>query len=793
MTNQGQAALGTIQKQKLPAIQRIFGGSEMAEQIRSFDWSKTMLGPIHLWPETLLSTVNLILASPQPMLIWWGKTLLQFYNDALRETLGQERQASALGQSGPECWPETWEQLKPQVEAALVLGIPTKKENHRFEIYRDGILQEIYCTYRYSPIRDAFGTIRGVLAISTETTAQVLAGREQQRLSNQKLLESQQQFAVILDALPALVACVDTDLKYITMNAAYEEWFGIGRESCIGHHVSEILGESAPSVLGHLQLALEGFPQEFECKLRTRQGIRDVSIRHIPRMDEERKVSFLVVHAVDITQRKQIEEKIIESRQQLHVALEAGDLATWYYDPDRYVVGGDAKMRSLFGISAPEAPLDLWFSALCEEDRDRVRREFETSLQGSPYDTEYCVRKDGDVRWLHIRGRLLGKGNTPNRMVGICEDITERKLEREEAERQRAEIETVYRTAPIGLALFDTEDFRYLRLNDRQAAFFGLKPEQVVGRTLTEMAPIEGLRELFEQVLRGEPVVNFPLEGTLITDPTDYRYWTVSYFPVLNSDGAVRAITASSLEITQQKKAEKALIESEKLAVVGRLAASIAHEINNPLESMTNLLYLAQLSDTMEEVKTYLQTAERELRRVAAISNQTLRFHKQSTSPQAVTCRDLIESVLSMYQGRIVNSQVQVIERQRAHQPVRCFEGEIRQVLSNAISNAIDAMQTEGGLLYVRSRIGTKWKTGEKGVVLTIADTGMGMSAAVRKRAFEPFYTTKGMVGTGLGLWVSQDIANRHNGCIWLRSCQSPKGSGTVFVLFLPFEAVSRF
>ena len=136
--------------------------------------------------------------------------------------------------------------------------------------------------------------------------------------------------------------------------------------------------------------------------------------------------------------------------------------------------------------------------------------------------------------WLHVQSHPTEDG-----IVVFFRDITEgrRKNENlqhktEEAERQHAEIETIYRTAPIGLALFDLPDYRYVRLNDRQAAFFGLKPEDIVGQTLTQMAPIEGLRELFDQVARGEPVINYPLEGTLSTDPTNYRYWTVSYFPV---------------------------------------------------------------------------------------------------------------------------------------------------------------------------------------------------------------------------------------------------------------------
>lgn len=377
-------------------------------------------------------------------------------------------------------------------------------------------------------------------------------------------------------------------------------------------------------------------------------------------------------------------------------------------------------------------------------------------------------------------------------------DITDEKrahdeLQRktEEAERQRVEIEAVYRTAPIGLALFDLDDFHYLRLNDRQAAFFGLKPEEVVGRTLTEMAPIPGLRELFEQVARGEPVTNYPLEGTLINDREDYRYWVVNYYPVYAADGSVQAVTASSLEITQQKKAEQALIETDKLAVVGRLASSIAHEINNPLEAVTNLLYLAKTTAALDEARAHLEVAERELGRVAAIATQTLRFHKQSSSPQAIRAELLIRSVLSIYQGRVMNSGVKVLVRTRDQVPVRCFEGEIRQVISNLVGNALDATPS-GGKLMLRSRDGRNWTTGEAGTVITVADTGPGMSPDVLKKAFRPFFTTKGMTGTGLGLWISQEIVDRHRGSFRVRTRTTAGKSGTVFTMFLPYDAVAR-
>ena len=240
-------------------------------------------------------------------------------------------------------------------------------------------------------------------------------------------------------------------------------------------------------------------------------------------------------------------------------------------------------------------------------------------------------------------------------------------------------------------------------------------------------------------------------------------------------------------DVTARRLATEALIKNEKLAAVGRLAASIAHEINNPLESVTNLLYLAQTTDDLTSIKTFLFTADRELRRIAAITTQTLRFHRQSSSPSAVRCEELIEGVLSIYQGRIVNSAVQVEQRFRGACRLICFEGEIRQVLNNLVANAIDAMHS-GGRLLLRSREATDWSTGRNGIVLTVADTGPGISPAARARLFEAFYSTKGMGGTGLGLWISSGIVHRHKGVLRLRTSQSLGHSGTVFTVFLPAD-----
>ena len=246
-------------------------------------------------------------------------------------------------------------------------------------------------------------------------------------------------------------------------------------------------------------------------------------------------------------------------------------------------------------------------------------------------------------------------------------------------------------------------------------------------------------------------------------------------------------IVLFSRDVSERKKSERALLLSEKLAAVGRLASSIAHEINNPLEAVTNLLYLARGSESLSEIQAFLDQSDEELRRVSNIVNQTLRFHKQSTEPQEVSCSVLLRSALSLFEGRIKNAHITVEKRNRAHKPVKIFDGDIRQVLSNLLGNAIDAMAS-GGRLLLRSREATHWRTGRKGLLFTVADTGSGMPPEVLRKVFDAFYTTKGIVGTGLGLWVSKEIVDRHNGNLKIRSSQNEPHRGTVVELFLPFE-----
>jgi PAS domain S-box-containing protein len=242
-------------------------------------------------------------------------------------------------------------------------------------------------------------------------------------------------------------------------------------------------------------------------------------------------------------------------------------------------------------------------------------------------------------------------------------------------------------------------------------------------------------------------------------------------------------------DLSSQKQAEAALVQSEKLAAVGRLASSISHEINNPLEAVTNLLYLIKRDPGLSpDTCDNLSLAEIELARVSQIATQTLRFHRQSTKPTEITPKELVQSVVRLYQGRLSNSQIEIASEHTEKLPIRCYEGDIRQVLNNLVGNALDSMR-KGGRLILRTRDCTHWRTGTSGVRITVADTGYGMSEETRRRLFDAFYTTKGSSGTGLGLWISKGIIDKHKGHLSVKSSNLPPRTGSVFSLFLPRDA----
>lgn len=366
------------------------------------------------------------------------------------------------------------------------------------------------------------------------------------------------------------------------------------------------------------------------------------------------------------------------------------------------------------------------------------------------------------------------------------------KIARDISDRRRAE-ESRFRLAAIVDSADDAIISKNLdgiitSWNNAAQRLFGYDAEEMIGQSILRLIP-ENLRHEEDEILRklraGEKIEH--LETIRISKSGEIREVSITISPTVNSKGQVVGGSKIAHDISDRKKIERLAIEAEKIATTGRMAAAIAHEINNPLASVLNLIYLARQDDvSKKDVQNYLATAESELERVSHIARQTLGYYRDTRSPSEVHLHDLIEDVLSVYRNRLLSHEIVVEAKFNDLRKISVRSGEIVQIFSNVVANAIDAMP-QGGKLSIAT---TQIMNQHDGVRIVVSDTGHGIQREHLSRVFEPFFTTKGNVGTGIGLWVAKQLVERHGGQISISSSTEPANSGTVVTIELPFSCL---
>lgn len=318
----------------------------------------------------------------------------------------------------------------------------------------------------------------------------------------------------------------------------------------------------------------------------------------------------------------------------------------------------------------------------------------------------------------------------------------------------------------------------------------GYTAAEIIGRPITTVIPPELHKdevEILRKIQAGERIEHF--ETVRMTKSGERIDVSLTISPVRNPQGTIIGAAKILRDITMQKRLEEALHTTERLASVGRLAATVAHEINNPLEAVTNLIYLARLDPNLPEpVRGCLTIADEELQRVSHIARQTLGFYRDTSSPVWIAVPEALDEMLAIYQRRLSYRQISLRKRITPGLRVRSLRGEFKQIVSNLITNAIDATPQDG-VIEVRAWESTHPATGARGVHILVADNGAGIPDAILREIFAPFFTTKKDVGTGLGLWIVKGILAKTGGSIRCRSRVATAGSpnsGTVMMIFLP-------
>lgn len=316
---------------------------------------------------------------------------------------------------------------------------------------------------------------------------------------------------------------------------------------------------------------------------------------------------------------------------------------------------------------------------------------------------------------------------------------------------------------------------------------FGYQPEEMVGQSILRLIP-ENLHHEEAEILRklraGEKIEHY--ETTRLSKSGELREVSITISPIRNAQNDVIGGSKIARDVSDRKKVERLAVEAEKIATTGRMAAAIAHEINNPLASVLNLIFLArQEGNSPQDIRNYLTTAESELERVSHIARQTLGYYRDTGSPTEIHVHGLIENVLTVYRNRLLAHTIAVAVNFNDLRKISVRSGEIVQVFSNVITNAIDSMP-QGGSLSI-STAQTR-KNEQETLQIVVSDTGNGIQREHLGKVFEPFFTTKGNLGTGIGLWVARQLVERHGGQISISSSAEPQNSGTVVTISLPFS-----
>jgi PAS domain S-box-containing protein len=641
----------------------ITGNSEMADRIRAHDWGATPLGPIEVWSETLVATVNLMLHSPFPTILSWASEMVFLYNDAAIPTL-MGKHPSALGELYRNVFHEAWNLVSADLEACFYQGVTAVRDNMFIPIFLNGVLEDHYWSYSLIPVYEN-ASIAGVYDAYRNTTEIVMGAR--------RLRES------------------ETRLKLAT------------------------------------------------------------------------EVAKLGVFMWDTLE----------------------DRGTWEND----------RMYEIFGRTREQGPINsaAFMNEVVHPDhRQSFRQAMESTLQnGESFQFEGMIfLPDNTLRWIEVCGQLQPRMHgSAGQILGTIRDITDIKKGQEviqNSSKRLAELAAIVESSDDVILSKDLNGI-ITSWNAAATRVFGYSAEEMLGASILRLIP-EHLhtdeKTIIESVRAGKRIEHF--ETIRLTKSGRLIDVSLTVSPIRDELGRVIGASKILRDISGRKRIEQSLLQAEKIAATGRMAATIAHEINNPLEAVTNLLYLLRPMITDPVGTNYLSSAEDELGRVSHIAKQTLGYYREHASASNASLAEIALHAITIYEPRCKAAGIEIRTALDSSSKIVLRRGEMMQVISNLIANSIHAMPT-GGVLSISVE---DTKGSPAGILLTVQDDGVGIAPEHLPKVFDAFFTTRSAIGTGIGLFVAKQFVEGHGGRIEIESSNDEEEHGTTIRIFLPMATV---
>ncbi|SFA87733.1 PAS domain S-box protein [Algoriphagus aquimarinus] len=794
------------------------GGGEMGQLIREKDWNNTPLGDPAKWPQSLRTTLNILLASKFPKFLWWGPELTCFYNDSYRPSLGVDgKHPTILGMSGEVAWPEIWHIIKPLMDKVLENGESLWFEDLLVPIYRNGKIEDVYWTFSYSPARDDDDNIAGVLVTCAETTQEVLLKR--------KLERSERKLRLIIQQAPASIATFKGP-NYVTdiANAnALQLW---GREAAdvlkkpILEAIPELAKQGIKELLDDVYKTGNRFAaSELPVKLYRDGKLETVYINfsYEALYNTEGIIDGIIGIGHDVTDQVMAHKKIEANEEKLTMVIDASELGTYEFNIKTKKLDGSKKLHEIFGLSINEDIDHTHFvSSIHPKDLEIRKAAFERSYENGILEyTSRLILPDTSFRWIEVKGKVhFDEENNPHKVLGTVRDITSDTLNRQKLEESEQKFRLLADSLPQHIWTADPEgNLNYF--NKSVFEFSGFSPERLHQEgwlAIVHPDDKEGnINAWISSISTGK---DFLFEHRFRKYDGTYRWQLSRAKPQLNEDGEIQMWVGSSTDIHDQKEftneLERLVVERtnelaqhvKDLANMNKELQSFAyissHDLQEPLrkiQTFSTLLLENEYENLTDDGKEHFKRMQNAAKRMQTLIADLLSYSRTSIAERKFEPTDLnklitevkmdLKEELAFHQAVINTDELCIIN---------IIPFQFRQLLQNLISNSLK--------FSVKDREPHISISSEKGLGrdfdlerlspsinychIRISDNGIGFESIYSERIFELFQRLHGkdqFQGTGIGLAIVKKIVDNHNGYI---TAQGTPNQGATFDIYLP-------
>jgi PAS domain S-box-containing protein len=633
----------------------------------------------------------------------------------------------------------------------------------------------------YFPVRNAKGTIEAVGAAVLETT--------REHHAQAALVESESRYRLLTETLSQYIWTADDHGTIDYCNKHFLEFCGMTMDEVKAGKALELFhSEDRERILTKIRISLlsgQIFEDEHRVKHAT-DGAYHWHFAHLePFFDTGGRRRWLGV-AIDVTARKQGEIELRAAHDRLSMLLSSISESFIVLDKDwcfQYANDSVLEHRGMTWSEMQGKPLwEIYPEALETEFKtgyEKVMRE----RVPHRFEVKYPM-EDGSTRYFLVHAHPSGDG-----LSALVTNITDRKSVEEQARLAHERFQLALHGTPVSVFHQD-RDLRFIWVYNPSQ---GWDANDILGKRDREILERAADADVSEAIKREVIRTGIGQRKEIVVHSRGVEQtYDLQVEPLRDTNGNITGVSCAAIDITDRKRTQEALIRSEKLASAGRLAASIAHEINNPLEAVTNLLYLTRhVTNLPDEAQQYISMASEELERVAHITRQSLGFYREPSTAQTTSLAGVLQSAIELFRGKQRKQNITIRQEWKEDIEIEAVGGELRQVFCNLLSNSIEAMK-RGGEIRIRLGECHAHGNGRQYARVTIADDGCGVPRENRAQIFEPFFTTRSSTGTGLGLWVSKQLVEKHGGRIRLRSNTDADVHGTVVVIFLPLTEMKK-